>query len=156
VIGFLAAGPGGALVGAALGFVLGGAAAPKDEPGPGPGPGPGPDPTPPVDPGEAKTPLGFRARKIETPFPGIFAKRYSGSEKTWKEIPSANPTIKILYQDQWRVKALPGETGPEKPWNAGDLPSTVTEAEVERRTVPWGLEPWTLGAVIGIPNDWKG
>lgn len=141
VVGFLAAGPAGAAVGAIVGLLVTGGG--SSSAGPSPSPSPSPEPTPAPE----MTPTGPKTRIIasDTAYPSTFAAKYSGDGNRWKELTAVNPGLHVVYL-HWDP-----ESDKEAGWFTSP-PSYIPAGKVQEE----GLSPWAIGQTVTLPDSWPG
>lgn len=144
-VGFLAAGPAGALIGGAVGYLVGSGA--SSDTGTVPSPSPEPTPTPEPEPTPTKGP---RTRVVDssTAYPALFAAKYGGAAGKWVELPSANPGMSIVDHVQWQDT--------DDVWQDSSPEGYVPPGRPSRVIKNWGITPWSLGQVVTLPDSWPG
>lgn len=139
-VGFLAAGPAGAAVGAVVGLLVTGGSSSA-------APSPSPSPSPETAPAPETTPTGPKTRVIasDTAYPSTFAAKYSGDGNRWKELTAVNPGLHVVYL-HWDP-----ESDKEAGWFTSP-PSYIPAGKVQEE----GLSPWTIGQTVTLPDSWPG
>lgn len=142
-VGFLAAGPAGAIVGSIVGALVtsGGTSSPAPTP-PAPAIGDTTTPTtdtttPPTDEASAKSVVIGSGD-----YPGTLAAKYAGDSKRWKELTTVNPGLTIVFS----CKTTGADGGTRTEW----LTSCASPGVI----VDEGLSPWVVGQTVTLPASW--